>query len=83
MELVIDELRKSQRYHQRQLEENSQKIQAKKEAIELLQTANLKHVEILLQLDKAIKELEKGLCDQTETSGKIFNIGSITEEDVI
>ena len=77
MNHVIEELKKSQKYHQRQLEENSQKIQSKKEAIELLQTANVKHMEVLLQLDKAIKELEKGLCDQTETSGKIFNIGKV------
>ena len=83
MQLVIETLRKEIKYHQRQVEENSQKIQSKKESIELLKTANLKHVEILLQLDKAIKELEKGLCDQTETPGKIFNVDSIPQEGAI
>ena len=62
MNHVIEELKKSHKYHTRQLEENSQKIQSKKEAIELLQTANVKHLEVLLQLDKAIKELEKSIA---------------------
>lgn len=62
MQLAIETLRKEIKYHTRQVEENSQKIESKKESIELLKTANLKHVEILLQLDKAIKQLEKDIA---------------------
>ncbi|MDP4105311.1 MAG: hypothetical protein Q8935_10170, partial [Bacillota bacterium] len=59
MELVIDELRRTQKYHLRQLEENLQKIKSYEEAIEVLKQGNEKHRETLEQVGQALEILEK------------------------
>ena len=55
---AIEELKRSKHYHKKQLEENIHKVQSKTESIELLKTANEKHLEIMDQIDEAIKALK-------------------------
>lgn len=62
MELVLDELRKAMKYHQRQLEENLHKITSKEESIKQLHEANEKHWESIQQLLKVIEMLEKDIA---------------------
>jgi prefoldin subunit 5 len=83
MKHVINELRKSQKFHLRQLEENINKIKFHEEAIETLKNGIEQDREALVQIGEALEILEKGICDQTETQKKMFDIGNITEKDVI
>lgn len=62
MNLVIDELRRTQKYHLKQLEENLQSIRNKEESIEMLKAANEKHRETLEQIGEAVKKLEKDIA---------------------
>lgn len=63
---AIAELQRSLTYHQKQLEENIQNIERKQESIDLLLTANEKHVEIIFEIKEAMKKLQKGIGGQTE-----------------
>jgi prefoldin subunit 5 len=65
MNLAIDELRRTQKYHLRQLEENLQKIKSYEEAIEVLKKGNEKHRETLEQIGQALEVLEKADGGQT------------------
>jgi prefoldin subunit 5 len=65
MKLVIDELRRTQKYHLRQLEENLQKIKSYEEAIEVLKQGNEKHRQTLEQIGQALEVLEKADGGQT------------------
>lgn len=58
MDYAIDELCRSLRYHQRQLDENLTEIQRKEEAIDLLKSSNEKHKEIIQQIEQAIEMLK-------------------------
>jgi hypothetical protein len=58
MELAIDEIYRSQRYHIKQLEENLQSIRSKEEAIELLKTANKKHIQIIEQINELVEKVK-------------------------
>lgn len=58
MELAIEELCRSQKYHQRQLEENLQSIRSKEEAIELLKQSNEKHIQIINQINALIEQVK-------------------------
>jgi flagellar motility protein MotE (MotC chaperone) len=55
---ALDELRKSLRYHTRQLEENKQEIIRKEESIALLQEKNKVHEDIVEELQKAIELIQ-------------------------
>jgi hypothetical protein len=55
MELALDELYRSQKYHLKQLEENLQSIRSKEEAIQMLKEANEKEKRIIEQINKAIE----------------------------
>jgi prefoldin subunit 5 len=59
MDLVIDELRRTQKYHLRQLEENLHKIKSYEEAIETLKKGNENHRQTLEQIGQALDLLEK------------------------
>lgn len=59
MQFVLDELSKSLKYHQKQLESNLNDIQRKKESIEMLESANLRHEQAIIELRTHIGELEK------------------------
>ena len=54
MELAVEELNRSLRYHTKQLEENLQSIRSKEEAIEALRAANVKESYIIEQIIRAI-----------------------------
>lgn len=59
MELAIDELKRSQKYHIRQLDENLNEIRSKEEAIEMLKKSNEKHIQIIEQIDQLIALTKK------------------------
>lgn len=59
MELAIDELKRSQKYHIRQLDENLNEIRSKEEAIEMLKKSNEKHIRIIEQIDQLIALTKK------------------------
>jgi chromosome segregation ATPase len=61
MNLVIDELRRTQKYHLRQLEENINKIKFHEEAIETLKNGIEQHRETLQQIREALEILEKDI----------------------
>jgi hypothetical protein len=75
----LDELKRAHSYHQRQLEENIQKIQHKEESIELLKKANEKHAEILGEISKALGILKKDIAATMPIGKDCTN--SITEVD--
>lgn len=54
MELALEELNRSLKYHTKQLEENLQSIRSKEEAIEALRAANVKEAHIIEQIIRAI-----------------------------
>ena len=54
MELALEELNRSLKYHTKQLEENLQSIRSKEEAIEALRAANVKESYIIEQIIRAI-----------------------------
>jgi hypothetical protein len=58
VELAIEELYRSQKYHLKQLEENLQIIRNKEEAIELLKQSNQKHVQIIDQINALIEQVK-------------------------
>ncbi|WP_445505792.1 hypothetical protein [Niallia sp. 03091] len=58
MEIIIDELVRSQRYHQRQLDENIQQIRNKEESIAVLKNANETHIKVLNELGQFIDKLK-------------------------
>jgi hypothetical protein len=60
MELAIEELCRSQKYHLKQLEENLQSIRSKEEAIELLKQSNEKHKEVIKQITALIETVKQG-----------------------
>lgn len=55
MNLAIDEIYRSRKYHIRQLEENLQEIRNKEEVISFLKTSNEKHIQIIEQLSQAME----------------------------
>lgn len=59
MELAIEELFRSQKYHLRQLEENLQQIKQKEETIELLKEKNKEHELIIDQINDVIEAVRK------------------------
>jgi uncharacterized protein Yka (UPF0111/DUF47 family) len=58
MKLAIEELYRSQKYHQRQLEENLQSIRSKEEAIELLKQSNEKHIQVIDQINALVEQIK-------------------------
>jgi hypothetical protein len=58
MELALEELYRSQKYHYKQLEENLQSIRNKEEAIELLKQSNQRHVQIIDQINALIEQVK-------------------------
>jgi flagellar motility protein MotE (MotC chaperone) len=59
LQKVLDELKRSLKYHQRQLDDNLSQIKAKGESISILKEANKKHEEIIQEFEKFIKEHEE------------------------
>lgn len=58
MELILDELKRTLKYHKRQLDDNLSQIQSKEEAINMLKEANKKHIEAMNEIDAFIKKHE-------------------------
>lgn len=79
MELAIEELQRSMKYHQRQLEENLQNIRGKEEAIELLKVANEKEIFIMDQINKAIELIKMDMDLSQSISVKKQPTNSIEE----
>jgi hypothetical protein len=59
MQHVLDELRKSVKYHIRQLEENCQKIKLNEESNALLKEKNEKHREAISEMSHFIESLQQ------------------------
>lgn len=59
MELAIEELRRSQKYHLRQLEENLQTIRRNEESNELLKLATKKHEQIIDEINLLIETVKQ------------------------
>lgn len=59
MEIILDELKKTLKYHQRQLQDNLNQIQNKDESIAMLKDSNKKHVEAIQQIEGFIKKHDK------------------------
>jgi uncharacterized protein Yka (UPF0111/DUF47 family) len=83
MDLVKDELRKTQRYHLRQLEDNLHKIKSYEEAIEALKQGNEKHRETLEQIGQALDLLEKADGLPTGLPVESDSMDSIPQKEVI
>jgi tRNA nucleotidyltransferase/poly(A) polymerase len=83
MKLVIDELRRTQKYHLRQLEENLQKIKSYEESIEVLKQGNEKHRQTLEQIGQALEVLEKADGGQTILPIRNDYNDSIPQKEVI
>lgn len=63
MKLVLDELRKSLRYHQRQLQENLDKIKANEESNVMLLDKSKIHEQTIAEIEKVIDGLAAGKQD--------------------
>lgn len=63
MKLVLDELRKSLRYHQRQLQENLDKIKANEESNVMLLDKSKIHEQTIAEIEKVIDGLIAGKQD--------------------
>jgi chromosome segregation ATPase len=61
MNYVLDELRKSLKYHLRQMEDNSNKISHYEEAQQDLKTRNERHKQAITEIGEHIEAIEKGL----------------------
>lgn len=59
MELAIEELKRSQKYHLRQLEENLQTIRRNEESNELLKVATKKHEQIIDEINLLIETVKQ------------------------
>jgi hypothetical protein len=59
MELALDELCKSLRYHQRQLEDNRNKIESNLQSNELLREKSLIHEQTISEINQAIEQLKR------------------------
>jgi predicted transcriptional regulator len=59
MELAVDELRKSLRYHIRQLEDNRNKIESNLQSNDLLREKSLIHEQTIEELNQAIEQLKR------------------------
>jgi hypothetical protein len=60
MEFVMDELKKSLKYHNRQFKENVDKIHLYEDTIEDLKNRNKAHEAAMLEIDKFIEKLKQG-----------------------
>jgi hypothetical protein len=58
LEIILDELKRTLKYHKRQLEDNMLQIKNKEESISMLKEANEKHVEAINQIIDFIKQNE-------------------------
>lgn len=56
MEIVLEELKRTLKYHQRQHDDNLHQIKSKEESISMLKEANNKHVEAIKQIEDFIKQ---------------------------
>lgn len=74
MKLVLDELRKSLRYHQRQLQENLDKIKANEESNVMLLDKSKIHEQTIAEIEKVIDGLAAGKQDQPMWNDYIFSI---------
>jgi hypothetical protein len=59
MEFIIDELKKSLKYHLRQLDENLKKIKSSEEVIEDLKYRNESHERAISEIGGHIEKLEE------------------------
>jgi hypothetical protein len=59
MDLAIEELKRSQKYHLRQHEENLQTIRRNEESNELIKVANKKHEQIIEEINLLIETVKK------------------------
>lgn len=58
MEIILDELKRTLKYHQRQLDDNLKQIQSKEESISMLKESNQKHTDAIRQIGEFIKSQE-------------------------
>lgn len=79
MQLAVDELGRSLKYHTKQLEENLQSIRNKEETIELLKESNKKHISIIEQISKAIEFIKMDIDFAESTSDEKEATPSIKE----
>jgi uncharacterized alpha-E superfamily protein len=63
MKLVLDELKKSLRYHQRQLQENLDKIKSNEESNVMLKEKSKVHEATIEEIEKVIEGLIAGEQD--------------------